>query len=349
MCSCAAERPRACSACLHGHIAMFVYGWLSDQCPRDAPPYSHSAHKAALAFGSENPQEYPHRLLSQGGRGDLVNKAVVVRLGIGPVVLGQILDVLDVLGADRAVVERVVVQAAVDPGVVGEGCPKHASVRLTKDQVAERPPPPRSPCSHYIAHNQPRQRTPRWAPLPLPARLADSRRGAARESHTSARTEAVAASDCTRLHAQPVASPRHRAPPPAGATRRSRHAAIPQPPAQLPAAGCACAPERAATPSGPCRHSAAHVMPHAMRCITSATAARCPPPCPQPPPPPPPPPLRDAHGARALRHSRARAAPECGLRPRHTRARRGAFTCYAHSPPVCAPAYRAWRSGRGTW
>jgi hypothetical protein len=232
---------------------------------------------------------------------------------------------------------------------VGEGCPKHASVRLTKDQVAERPPPPRSPCSHYIAHNQPRQRTPRWAPLPLPARLADSRRGAARESHTSARTEAVAASDCTRLHAQPVASPRHRAPPPAGATRRSRHAAIPQPPAQLPAAGCACAPERAATPSGPCRHSAAHVMPHAMRCITSATAARCPPPCPQPPPPPPPPPLRDAHGARALRHSRARAAPECGLRPRHTRARRGAFTCYAHSPPVCAPAYRAWRSGRGTW
>ena len=110
---------------------MFVYGWLSDQCPRDAPPYFHSAHKAALAFGSENPQEYPHRLLSQGGRGDLVNKAVVVRLGIGPVVLGQILDVLDVLGADRAVVERVVVQAAVDPGVVGEGCMQR---RANKDQ-----------------------------------------------------------------------------------------------------------------------------------------------------------------------------------------------------------------------
>ena len=60
-------------------------------------------------------------LLREGGGGDLVGEAVVVRLGVGPVVLGKVLHVLDVLSAPRAVVEGVVPQAGVDAGVVGEG------------------------------------------------------------------------------------------------------------------------------------------------------------------------------------------------------------------------------------
>lgn len=61
-------------------------------------------------------------LLGKSGGSALVSKAVVVWLRVGPVVLGQVLDVLDVLGADRAVVERVVPHAAVDAGVVRESC-----------------------------------------------------------------------------------------------------------------------------------------------------------------------------------------------------------------------------------
>lgn len=63
-------------------------------------------------------------LLGQGGGGDLGLRAVVVGLGVSPVVLRQGADALDVLGAVGAVVEDVVEHAPVDAGVVGEGCQK---------------------------------------------------------------------------------------------------------------------------------------------------------------------------------------------------------------------------------
>jgi len=82
---------------------------------------------------SSAPSNARHCLLGQSGGGDLRFQAIVIRLVVGPGVLGQISDVLDVLGAVRAVIEGVVPHAAVDAGVVGECCviSKHTDMSLS--------------------------------------------------------------------------------------------------------------------------------------------------------------------------------------------------------------------------
>lgn len=82
-------------------------------------------HLAKISQGASLilPRNAEHLLGKSDGRDATRDRCtVVIRLRVGPIVLGQGADVLDVLSARRVIVEYVVIQATVDAGVVGVGC-----------------------------------------------------------------------------------------------------------------------------------------------------------------------------------------------------------------------------------